>query len=72
MGPVGSSVMLELVLAVHSYHVIAYPVIGKNLTLMYYCMIMPYCMIVYEYTAIFATYEYYMKRLSYETHVTFI
>ena len=27
MVPVGSSVMLELVLAVHSYHVIAYPVI---------------------------------------------
>ena len=26
MVPVGSSVMLELVLAVHSYHVIAYPV----------------------------------------------
>ena len=25
MVPVGSSVMLELVLAVHSYHVIAYP-----------------------------------------------
>ena len=26
MVPVGSRVMLELVLAVHSYHVIAYPV----------------------------------------------
>ena len=25
MVPVGSSVMLELVLAVHSYHVVAYP-----------------------------------------------
>ena len=25
MVPVGSSIMLELVLAVHSYHVIAYP-----------------------------------------------
>ena len=30
MVPVCSSVMLELVLAVHSYHVIAYPVCCKN------------------------------------------
>ena len=29
MVPVGSSVMLELVLAVHSYHVIAYTVYGS-------------------------------------------
>ena len=29
MVPVGSSVMLELVLAVHSYHMIAYLVLGQ-------------------------------------------
>ena len=31
MVPVCSSVMLELVLTVHSYHVIAYPVDNENL-----------------------------------------
>ena len=30
MVPVCSSVMLELVLAVHSYHVIAYPAFGQD------------------------------------------
>ena len=29
MNPVGSSIMLELVLAVHSYHVIAYLVLAR-------------------------------------------
>ena len=39
MVPVGSSVMLELVLAVHSYHVIAYLVDQKVLLLSYHHML---------------------------------
>ena len=38
MVPVGSSVMLELILALYSYHVTAYPdlIIWKNLSLKYF------------------------------------